>query len=163
MRALRQALGALAMKLVEFAVPGTPQPKGSMRAIPMKAADGSLKVGMKNDNPKTKEWQDLVSWSAKSAMGSKTIQVGPIMISVTFSCPRPPSHLTKYGVLRQGIELEMTYKPDLDKLVRCVLDALTGICYEDDCQVTTVVASKFFAGLGAVADFSGVNIRVEAL
>jgi Holliday junction resolvase RusA-like endonuclease len=32
--------------------------------------------------------------------------------------------------------------PDLDKLVRGVLDALTGVCYVDDSQVTSLVASK---------------------
>jgi len=32
--------------------------------------------------------------------------------------------------------------PDLDKLVRGVLDALTGVCYVDDSQVTTIECEK---------------------
>jgi Holliday junction resolvase RusA-like endonuclease len=35
-----------------------------------------------------------------------------------------------------------TSVPDLDKLVRALLDGLTGIAFEDDCQVHSVEASK---------------------
>jgi Holliday junction resolvase RusA-like endonuclease len=35
-------------------------------------------------------------------------------------------------------------RPDLDKLVRAVLDALTGVCYLDDSQVTRIEAEKNF-------------------
>jgi len=36
-------------------------------------------------------------------------------------------------------------RPDLDKLVRAVLDALTDVCYEDDSQVIRLRASKVWA------------------
>jgi Holliday junction resolvase RusA-like endonuclease len=36
-------------------------------------------------------------------------------------------------------------RPDLDKLVRAVLDSLTGVCYEDDSQVIRLRASKVWA------------------
>ena len=32
--------------------------------------------------------------------------------------------------------------PDLDKLVRAVLDALTGVCYKDDSQVVYIETEK---------------------
>ena len=35
-----------------------------------------------------------------------------------------------------------TKKPDTDKLLRAVLDSLTGIGYEDDAQVVRVIAEK---------------------
>jgi Holliday junction resolvase RusA-like endonuclease len=33
-------------------------------------------------------------------------------------------------------------RPDLDKLIRAVMDALTGTCYLDDSQVVRIRASK---------------------
>ena len=40
--------------------------------------------------------------------------------------------------------LQKTTRPDVDKLIRAVLDALTGIVYADDSQVTAVSAAKLF-------------------
>lgn len=36
----------------------------------------------------------------------------------------------------------MTVKPDLDKLCRTVLDALTGVAYKDDSQVIGIIANE---------------------
>lgn len=49
-------------------------------------------------------------------------------------------------------------KPDLDKLVRAVLDGLTGVAYFDDAQVTAVQATKRY-GDGLIKQ--GVWITVE--
>ena len=37
-----------------------------------------------------------------------------------------------------------TTKPDVDKLARSILDALTGICFEDDSQVISLLVQKAF-------------------
>lgn len=57
---------------------------------------------------------------------------GPVSLTVTFYLPKPqrPKH-----------ERHVT-KPDLDKLVRGVCDALTGIVWTDDAQVNTIMAVK---------------------
>jgi crossover junction endodeoxyribonuclease RusA len=39
-------------------------------------------------------------------------------------------------------------KPDLDKLVRGVFDALSGLCFEDDARVVDLRATKRLAALG---------------
>ena len=38
-----------------------------------------------------------------------------------------------------------TVPPDLDKQIRSILDALTGVAYVDDSQVTHIIASKSYA------------------
>ncbi len=40
--------------------------------------------------------------------------------------------------------IDPTTKPDLDKLVRAVLDPLTGVVYNDDCQVVDIHARKYY-------------------
>ena len=49
-----------------------------------------------------------------------------------------------------------TYKNDVDKLMRAILDALTGAVFVDDGQVVRVLGVKRFG------DFERVEIRVEA-
>jgi Holliday junction resolvase RusA-like endonuclease len=52
--------------------------------------------------------------------------------------------------------------PDLDKLVRAVLDALTGIAYLDDKQVVAINARRTLLGPDALAsDREGVTIELE--
>jgi Holliday junction resolvase RusA-like endonuclease len=38
-----------------------------------------------------------------------------------------------------------TVPPDLDKLIRAVLDGLTGVAYKDDGQVVRISAVKIYA------------------
>ena len=65
-------------------------------------------------------------------------------IQMVFIMPKPKTVKRAYP----------TVAPDLDKLVRAVLDALTGICYLDDSQVTDIRASKVYGSS------TGVEIRL---
>ncbi len=46
-------------------------------------------------------------------------------------------------------------RPDLDKLIRAVLDGLTGVAYEDDQQVVRLTAQK------AYGETEGVHIKIS--
>ena len=61
-------------------------------------------------------------------------------VSVTITAMRAlPETLGK-----RGAESETdTHKPDLDNVAKAVLDALTGVAYDDDKQVTRLVVEKF--------------------
>ena len=67
-------------------------------------------------------------------------------LTVDFHFRRPPSHLTSKGALTKSAPLYPTGRNigDLDKLVRAVLDSLTGICYYDDSSVIDIKAKKRF-------------------
>jgi crossover junction endodeoxyribonuclease RusA len=54
--------------------------------------------------------------------------------------------------------------PDLDKLCRAVLDALTGVAWLDDKQVVALDARRILLGPDALAsDTEGVAITLEPL
>lgn len=61
---------------------------------------------------------------------------GPLAVRVTVVRPLPKSAPKS----RDG-EWD-TYRPDLDNVVKAVLDALNGVAYEDDAQVVMVTAVK---------------------
>jgi Holliday junction resolvase RusA-like endonuclease len=45
--------------------------------------------------------------------------------------------------------------PDLDKLTRAAMDALTSVAYKDDGQVTEIHAMKIYGGT------PGLEVRIE--
>ena len=75
--------------------------------------------------------------------------VTPVSVKITFAMPRPREHMVlqrgRYVVKASYLWRVPTSPPDLDKLIRGVLDALTGMAYHDDSQVVEVYARKVYA------------------
>ena len=70
----------------------------------------------------------------------------PVRLRVEFSFRRPQYHVDSRGSVKpKWADARFTGKPDLDKLVRSVMDALTGYAFVDDSQVIEVEASKRFS------------------
>lgn len=68
----------------------------------------------------------------------------PVEILATFVLSRPKSHFGRGGVVRESAPLSPVTTPDLDKLIRGVLDAMSGPVYKDDSCVVTVHAAKVY-------------------
>lgn len=125
---------------LRFTVYGAAQPKGSARAFMPKGARFPIVTA---DNPKSKPWQQLVAEGASRALATAGGEqfLGPVTLTVTFWLPRPKSIPKRvYAHLK---------KPDLDKLLRAVKDALTKVVWQDDAQVVHVVATKQYAESGS--------------
>ena len=75
--------------------------------------------------------------------------------------PPPPAGSLRDRAQRSGAAplgpLVPQTKPDIDKLVRACLDALTGMAFRDDSQVAMLQARKFFADERQ----PGVHIEIE--
>lgn len=128
------------MRVVEFSVLGTPIPKGSTRSFLHKS---SGRVVTMNANAKSKPWMACVASAARDVLEGD--EAGPwtgmASVRAVFAMPRPKAHYGTKG-LKANAPTHQTTKPDIDKLVRCVLDALTGVAWRDDSQVVEVVATK---------------------
>lgn len=107
---------------IAFSTEGKPIQQGSMRAFNNRIVHNKTKELM--------AWRGQVGEAAKVA-GCTPID-GAITISMEFRYLRPKS------VTRT----EPTVPPDLDKQIRSILDALTGIAYQDDSQVVCITATK---------------------
>ena len=123
--------------MISFFAPGTPIPKGSAKGFYVKSLD---RVVITQDNgEKQKPWASMIAVVAQEFF-TKPID-GPVMISVAFRMPRLKGHFgsgKNAGVVKATAPVYHTSKPDLDKLLRCVKDALTGIAWKDDSQVSVV-------------------------
>lgn len=137
--------------MISFIVPGKPAPQGSMVAAISKTTG---RVFMKSGNEKAlRAWRRDVAASA-IRVGAELIE-GPVRVDVAFTLQRPKSHYRtgkNARLLRDSAPALPTTKPDVDKLLRAVLDALTGIAFVDDAQVTQTVATKSYALRGEIPE-----------
>ena len=117
--------------MIAFTVYGTPRPQGSTRAFIPK---GWKRAVITTDNTKLKPWRQEVSGAAMAL--NPEVLCGAIVLCVDFFFKRPRS--------APKARTMPTVKPDVDKLLRGILDACTGICYRDDAQVVQVFASKHY-------------------
>jgi crossover junction endodeoxyribonuclease RusA len=126
-----------------FWVPGQPAAQGSKRHV----GKGHLVEQSKAVGP----WRERVAWTARQHYRGSLLQ-GPIAVRLAFVMHRPtstPKRSTPPAVKR----------PDLDKMIRAVFDALTSVVWGDDSQAVEVFASKRLAEVG---ESPGVRIEVQA-
>jgi crossover junction endodeoxyribonuclease RusA len=119
---------------ITFRVASVPVPKGSMRAF----VRGARAI-LTSDNKGLKGWEAVVRAQAQAHV--RALEPGPMAITLAFALPRTKS-------LPKRTERPHLTKPDLDKLARSVLDALTGVAFNDDAQVTQLACKKRYALAG---------------
>lgn len=133
--------------MTAFTVYGQARPKGNMRRTPA--------GGMYDSDKGVKAWMQSIAWSAHALGDARGTPWHddrvPLKLEVVFWIRRPAFHLTggvTGGGLRPSAPGWPTMRPDVDKLVRAVLDALTGVAYSDDSQVVQLVAQKRYCAPG---------------
>lgn len=117
------------MNEVFFTVPGVAVPKGSRSMFRGRSVESSKRWP---------EWKERVQGYALEARTKQLPGrrfVDSVQLTTTFLMPRPKRARHPHHIFR----------PDLDKLVRGICDALTGIIWMDDSQVTVIMAVKRYA------------------
>jgi crossover junction endodeoxyribonuclease RusA len=139
------------MESVSFSVIGVPVPKGSLTRMPNGAM---LPAGSRDSRERASTWRYDVQAAAQDAMHGRPLFLAAIRLSVDVSLPYPQTLIRKY----QHGWWPHIKKPDVDKLLRAVMDHLTGIVWKDDAQVIACMVNKRYAWDGRY----GANIVVEA-
>lgn len=127
---------------IEFTVRGLPVAQGSGR---------SFVAGGKARHVTTSA--PLLAWRGAIARAAQDVAVplltGPVAVTLHFRpASRPASHFLPANsrrpvrVLRPDAPTWHTGKPDVDKLERAALDALSGVLFHDDCRVARLVGEK---------------------
>lgn len=121
--------------MIEYSIEGTPRPQGSKRHV-----GGGVMV---ESSKYVKEWRAFARMKAVQAMqGNERIEKPvPVLLVVDFIFDRPLKHFTKKG-LRPEAPSCHTSKPDVDKLLRALLDSMSGVVFVDDGQVASLAVSK---------------------
>lgn len=125
-------------------VPGNPVPQGSKRHV----GNGRLIESAKTLAP----WRATIRQALETTIPDPLD--GPIAARVAFVMPRPKS-TAKTRPTPAAVK-----RPDVDKLLRAVLDAGTGAAWHDDSQVVDVDLTKRIAELG---EQPGVHLAIAAM
>lgn len=126
---------------IEVFVHGRPAPQGSKRHV----GHGRLI----ESSPHLALWRRRVALVCQESTDGLTPP--PVGVSLRFVLPRPQR-------TAQGASPPAVKRPDVDKLARAVLDALTGVYFRDDSEVTDLHATKRIAEPG---EPTGVHIEVR--
>lgn len=117
---------------ISFDVLGRPAPQGSKKSIGNNRFIEASKF--------LPAWRTAISVAAESAVTEHDwVRVsGPVELEVMFYLERPSS-------INSNKRPYPVVPPDVDKLLRGVGDALSGIIYDDDAQICRVLAWKQYA------------------
>lgn len=115
------------MTTLDLFVPGTPRTKGSWR--PVRAGGKTRLIPQTNEKP----WALTVAWTARAAHPTLVPKPSAVTVELHFAFATPKKATNDFP---QG---------DADKLARSCLDALTGICWTDDVQVSELLVTKRYA------------------
>ncbi len=96
------------------------------------------------DPVKSKNWKAEIK--RQVILQKPMLHDGAVGIKLHFALPMPKT-LPKKVIYH-------TKKPDLDNLIKAVKDALNGICYKDDSQITQIFAKKKYCE----SPFVAINI-----
>lgn len=141
---------------LRIAVTGTPVAKGSMT----RNRHGRIY----DDHRGLRAWQQTITatatvvthLAAKNEGWRRWDKHEPVDVHLVFRLPRPRAHLRADGTVKPTAPVVPTVRPDIDKLTRAALDALSTVVYHDDGQVVGLHTFKVYTTPGN----TGLNIYV---
>lgn len=128
---------------IVFHVPGPPVPKARPRTVRTKS--GRTVTYTPGE---TVLYENRVRAAAHAVAPGELLD-GPVRLEVMFLFARPKSRPKKHRY--------PDVRPDLENLLKAVMDALTGIVWRDDAQVVDVSALKLYGPT------PGTNVRVSTV
>jgi crossover junction endodeoxyribonuclease RusA len=124
-------------------VPGIPVAQGSKNAYRR-----GERIVLVETAKRLPAWRYQIAQAARE-LNREVIEFDAVRVTLLFMLPQPKKPVRQYP----------TTKPDIDKLSRAVLDALTGVLYKDDSQVTQLDAQKVYTygEPGVYITVAGIN------
>jgi Holliday junction resolvase RusA-like endonuclease len=138
------------LRTVAFEVAGVPAPQGSKTVARTGAGVSFVHEASRALAP----WRNAVAAAATAAMKGQPPLVGPLELRAIFSFPRPKAHFRtgrRAGELRASAPELVATRPDLDKLLRALGDAISGIVCQDDAQIAEIDVAKVYGSPGLTA------------
>lgn len=119
--------------MIRFEVLGEPVAKQRPRVT---------RSGIAYTPSKTVNYETVVRYTYQSKYALQEPILGRIEASITAVFPVPKSYSKKKTAVLLAGHNNYDKKPDCDNLAKIILDALNGIAYKDDSQVTVLHIAK---------------------
>ena len=117
-----------------FKIEGQPQGKGRPRFT---------KNGHAFTPQATRDYENLIAEEYKAAKGEVFSGYVRVNIKAYYKIPKATTK-EKRGMIERGL-LKPAVKPDIDNVIKAILDGLNGVAYHDDNQVVYCDAEKFYS------------------
>lgn len=128
---------------LHFTIPGVPVAQPRAKATTVGGKPRLYEAGKQHA---IHTFKAAAMLAARAALPGNQCLVDPLRISVQFVFARPGRLTRKKD---PAWRLPMAAKPDIDNLLKAVLDGLNGVVWADDRQVCQVAdASKWYAATG---------------
>ena len=92
---------------------------------------------------RTRDYEELIAEEYRISGGKMFDGAVSIKVAALFPVPKRASKKDKELMLNDKIR--PTKRPDIDNILKAVLDALNGIAYDDDAYVVSVSGKKIYA------------------
>lgn len=136
------------MSMVYFFVPGKVQGKARPRF--------SSRSGTVYTPGKTKSYERQIAEAYEAQHGPCFEGAVMVVIEAVFPIPKSWTRAKKAEALAGKLP---PGKPDIDNILKIVLDGLNGIAYEDDKQVTMTQCKKFYTATNSLL---GLRVYVHS-
>ncbi|WP_313005358.1 RusA family crossover junction endodeoxyribonuclease [Brevundimonas sp.] len=145
------------MSGLAFTVPGDPRGKGRPRATTI---GGHARMFT---DSRTASYENLVKLAASRALGDRAPLDVPLTVVITVRMtPAASSSAKKRAAMLSG-EMAPTKLPDLDNVVKAVLDGCNKVAFRDDALVVSLIARKQYAATpGVDVEISPTILRKAA-
>lgn len=137
---------------IQFFVPGIPRPQGSKRHV----GKGVMVESSKELAP----WRQAIAYAALKETGELRFS-GACYLQACFWMPRPQAHFgtgKNAGRLKKSAPIYCSTRPDLDKLLRALCDALaqSGVL-GSDALVAKIWAEKVYGNPGVLVNLQTLS------
>ena len=139
------------MEAVHFIIPGKPIGKGRPRFTKSGHCWTPSKTVMYEQGIKQAYW---MKYGPKMYASDKALAV-----EIVLYYPRPKSMGKHKRLMAQKGMLRPTVKPDVDNVIKAILDALNGVAFEDDRQIVQVTCEKWYDVTEDNEGFASVTIK----
>ena len=124
--------------MISFVVPGAPQGKARARTVTQGGKTHSYTPA------KTAQYEALVRQTYKFSFPDEKPLTGPVLLEIRAYMPVPESWTNgKKAKALCGL-IQPTTKPDADNIGKAIADALNGVAWEDDKQITYLRVTKTY-------------------
>lgn len=143
--------GAWLMTSIAFTIPGEARGKGRPRAS---SFGGRIRL---HSDAKTASYENLVKLAVVKALKGAAPLDAPLLVIITVRMVPPASASKRARAAMLANTVLPTKKPDLDNVVKAVLDGCNGVAFRDDVLVVSQFAHKRYA------ETAGVDVEIKTL
>ena len=129
---------------IMFTVYGEPVAKGRPRF----STRGKFPIAYTPE--KTKTYESEVGMMAKVAMGASEALKGALEAFIYVTFPVPTSYSKKRTEACLNDSEKHTKRPDLDNVVKAIIDGMSEIVFLNDSQITSIHATKVYGQVAKV-------------